>query len=86
MRALVCHQGEIARNPYHLSLPARLMHNACRGAEITQFGGEKLDFPIAELYRLSRIKNGKQKEINKETRIIPPGHKLTLAKLKSMIS
>jgi len=31
--ALCCHQGEIARNPYHLTLPAWMADNVRRGAE-----------------------------------------------------
>jgi LmbE family N-acetylglucosaminyl deacetylase len=32
--ALACHRGEIARNPYHLTLPAWMIDNVRRGAEL----------------------------------------------------
>lgn len=60
MAAVSCHRGEIARNPYHLTLPARLLDNVRRGAEVvagTQ-GGERPPFRFGELYRLSRWHHG----------------------------
>lgn len=36
--ALACHAGEVQRNPYHLRLPATLMDNVRRGAEVV--GGQ----------------------------------------------
>ncbi|MFW5997154.1 MAG: PIG-L deacetylase family protein, partial [Lentisphaeria bacterium] len=48
------HAGEIARNPYHLSLPAWMQDNVRRGSElIGGQGGEAPAFHFATLYRLS---------------------------------
>jgi LmbE family N-acetylglucosaminyl deacetylase len=57
--AVACHQGEIARNPYHLTLPARLMDSVRRGAEVVaahQTG--RPPFLFGELYRLSMWHQG----------------------------
>ncbi len=51
--ALSLHAGEIARNPYHLRLPAWMMDNVRRGAELV--GGQGATAPrftFATLYRL----------------------------------
>jgi LmbE family N-acetylglucosaminyl deacetylase len=46
------HVGEVQRNPYHLSLPAWLMDNVRRGAELVGGqGGAAPQFPFAALYR-----------------------------------
>lgn len=34
LKALVCHEGEVERNPYHLRLPAWMIDNTRRGAEL----------------------------------------------------
>lgn len=53
------HVGEVKRNPYHLSLPAWLMDNVRRGAEIVGGqGGAAPDFQFAALYRLRRWIHG----------------------------
>jgi len=58
--ALSLHVGEVARNPYHLSLPAWMMDNVRRGGEVVGGqGGAVPDFTFATLYRLSRWENGK---------------------------
>jgi len=52
--ALLCHEGEIKRNPYHLSLPAFLMDQFRRGSErIAGFGKTSEPALFAELYRHS---------------------------------
>jgi LmbE family N-acetylglucosaminyl deacetylase len=51
--ALTFHVGEVQRNPYHLSLPAWMMDNVRRGAELVGGqGGAAPAFPFATLYRL----------------------------------
>jgi LmbE family N-acetylglucosaminyl deacetylase len=55
MAATTFHLGEVQRNPYHLSLPAWLMDNVRRGAEVAGGqGGTAPDFPFAALYRLRK--------------------------------
>jgi LmbE family N-acetylglucosaminyl deacetylase len=48
------HGGEVARNPYHLRLPGRMMDNVRLGSEVVGGqGGEAFTFPFAELYRVT---------------------------------
>ena len=50
--ALVCHVGEVRRNPYHARLPAWLMDNVRRGAELVGGqGGVAPDFTFGAIYR-----------------------------------
>lgn len=59
VRALSCHHGEIARNPYHLRLPAWMADNVRRGGELLAGPGETPPpFGFATLYRLSRWVDG----------------------------
>mgnify|MGYP006287618537 FL=1 len=56
---LTCHKGEIARNPYHLDLPAWMQDNVRRGSELVGGqGGGAADFRFAALYRVSRWESG----------------------------
>ena len=55
VRALACHHGEVARNPYHLRLPAWMADNVRRGGELIAGPGETPpDFAFGTLYRLTR--------------------------------
>ena len=59
--ALIRHQGEIARNPYHLSLPGRMMDTVRRGSELLDgYGFGNFDIIFAEMYTLSRMRGGEQ--------------------------
>jgi LmbE family N-acetylglucosaminyl deacetylase len=59
MAATTFHLGEISRNPYHLLLPAWMMDNVRRGAEVAGGqGGVAPDFPFAALYRLRKWSQG----------------------------
>ena len=61
--ALACHAGEVRRNPYHARLPAWLMDNVRRGAELVAGpGGGAPDFTFGTLYRLRRWSRGKLTE------------------------
>jgi len=58
--AITFHVGEVARNPYHLSLPAWMLDNVRRGTEIVGGqGGQAPDFSFAALYRLRRWAQGR---------------------------
>jgi LmbE family N-acetylglucosaminyl deacetylase len=60
LAALSFHVEEVRRNPYHLSMPAWLMDNVRRGAELVGGqGGAAPDFLFATLYRASQWKNGR---------------------------
>lgn len=57
--ALALHRGEVARNPYHLRLPAWMIDNVRRGAELVGGqGGQAPSFAFATLYRLSQWSAG----------------------------
>lgn len=59
MAALALHEKEVARNPYHLLLPAWMMDSVRRGAE--RLGGQGRsapDFAFATLYRHSLWREG----------------------------
>jgi LmbE family N-acetylglucosaminyl deacetylase len=59
MAATSFHVGEVARNPYHLSLPAWMMDNVRRGSEVAGGqGGAAPDFAFAALYRLRKWSGG----------------------------
>ena len=52
------HVGEVKRNPYHLTLPAWMMDNVRRGAEIVGGqGGEAPNFTFATLYFAGKFEN-----------------------------
>ena len=58
--ATTFHVGEVKRNPYHLLLPAWLMDNVRRGAELVGGqGGAAPDFTFAALYRLRQWAQGR---------------------------
>ena len=58
--ALSFHVGEVQRNPYHLTLPAWMIDNVRRGAELVGGqGGPAPDFAFATLYRLRRWAGGR---------------------------
>ncbi|MBI5775270.1 MAG: PIG-L family deacetylase [Verrucomicrobia bacterium] len=62
--ALTFHVGEVRRNPYHLSLPAWMVDNVRRGAELVGGqGGVAPDFTFATLYRLRKWANGKLEKV-----------------------
>ncbi len=62
--ALTFHAGELGRNPYHLSLPAWMIDNVRRGAELVGGqGGTSPDFVFATLYRLRRWVGGRWAEV-----------------------
>lgn len=57
--AISLHVVEVARNPYHLLLPAWMQDNVRRGGELVGGqGGAAPDFSFATLYRLSRWADG----------------------------
>jgi len=58
--ALSMHVGEMERNPYHLRLPAWMIDNVRRGAELVGFQGAPApNFLFATLYRARRWKHGR---------------------------
>jgi len=58
--ATTFHVLEVARNPYHLLLPAWMMDNVRRGGELVGGqGGKAPDFTFAVLYRLRQWSRGR---------------------------
>ncbi len=59
MLALACHVGEVARNPYHLRLPAWMIDNVRRGGELVGGqGGTAPSFPFSTLYAIKQQRDG----------------------------
>lgn len=72
--ALTFHVGEVNRNPYHLLLPAWLMDNVRRGAELVGGqGGAAPDFAFATLYRLRRWINESMTNLYEGGKQLPVG-------------
>ncbi|HEY9171799.1 MAG TPA: PIG-L family deacetylase [Verrucomicrobiae bacterium] len=70
--ATTFHLGEVARNPYHLSLPAWMMDNVRRGAEVCGGqGGAAPDFGFAALYRLRKWSQGKLVRFYEGGKLLP---------------
>jgi LmbE family N-acetylglucosaminyl deacetylase len=62
--ALSLHVGEVKRNAYHARLPAWMLDNVRRGAELVSGRGAKApDFAFATIYRLQRWRGGKLQKI-----------------------
>jgi LmbE family N-acetylglucosaminyl deacetylase len=79
--ALERHAGEIARNPYHLRLPAFLADAVRRGGELVLGAGEAPpDFAFATLYRLAAYRAG-QPAAELPRRVWPADRPLTSALL-----
>jgi len=62
--ALSLHAGEVKRNAYHAWLPAWMLDNVRRGAELVGGRGAKApDFTFATIYRLQKWRGGKFRKI-----------------------
>ena len=71
--AVACHRGEIERNPYHLTLPARLLDSVRRGAEVVAANqAGRPPFLFGELYRLSLWHQGVNQELSVNPGWLPP--------------
>ncbi len=69
IESMSLHVGEVARNPYHLSLPIRVMDNVRRGCEVVLGqGGETPDCMFALLYHISKWADGAQQDVLSEGR------------------
>ena len=62
--ALSFHTGEVKRNAYHARLPAWMIDNVRRGAELVGGRGSKApNFTFATIYRLQKWRGGKLQKI-----------------------
>ena len=69
-RALGCHEGEVARNDYAARLPAWMVDNVRRGAELVGGrGAEAPAFAFATLYRVRKRAGGRWRECCRGGRI-----------------
>jgi LmbE family N-acetylglucosaminyl deacetylase len=69
--ALACHVGEVRRNPYHARLPAWMMDNVRRGAEIVGGqGGASPDFTFGTIYRLQKWRGGRLQTVFNGGRVL----------------
>ncbi|MEO5803410.1 MAG: PIG-L family deacetylase [Verrucomicrobiota bacterium] len=60
MMATSFHVGEVKRNPYHVLMPAWMMDNVRRGAELVGGqGGAAPQFTFAQLYRVRKWNGGR---------------------------
>jgi LmbE family N-acetylglucosaminyl deacetylase len=70
--AVSFHRGEVARSPYHLSLPLWMADNVRRGSErVGGQGGAAQRFHFATLYRLKEWVEGKEVSCLNAARIVP---------------
>jgi LmbE family N-acetylglucosaminyl deacetylase len=68
------HVEEVARNPYHLLLPAWMQDNVRRGGELVGGqGGAVPDFSFATLYRLRKWQGGEFIQMIEDGKTIPVG-------------
>ena len=62
--ALACHVGEVRRNPFHARLPAWMLDNVRRGAELVgDAGASSPDFTFGTIYRLQKWRGGKFQKV-----------------------
>ena len=77
--ALTRHTGEIARNPYHLRLPAWLMDNVRRAGELMAGNGQPPPrFLFATPYRLRRWHNARYEDAVKEATFMSSADKVVV--------
>lgn len=79
--ATACHRGEVARNAYHLRLPAWLMDNVRRMERLCGKGSAVPDALFATLYRARRIVGGHVQPAAAGFQFIPAGDRATLGAL-----
>ena len=77
--ALSLHRGEVRRNAYHLRLPAWMMDNVRRGAELVGGkGGKAPRFSFATLYRVGGWRRGRRETLPTRPSLLssskPPRH------------
>jgi LmbE family N-acetylglucosaminyl deacetylase len=68
---LACHVGEVRRNAYHARLPAWMMDNVRRGAELVGGQGRAApDFAFGTIYRIRKWSNGRMADVSKQGRFL----------------
>ena len=78
------HGGEVSRNPYHLSLPARMVDNVRRGSEVVGGQGAAAQpCSFAELYRVTFMKGSKYIEPRPGGLFVPVERRIDLKGLQT---
>lgn len=76
MAATSFHIGEVWRNPYHVLIPAWMMDNVRRGAELVGGqGGAAPQFLFAQLYRLRKWADGRMENCYEGGKVLPKEQK-----------
>ena len=71
IEGVLCHEGEVARNPYHARLPAWMADNVRRGSEVVGGAGSPaVSFSFGTVYRIRRWVAGRWEEANLENRFV----------------
>jgi N-acetylglucosamine malate deacetylase 1 len=84
LAALSCYQGEMNRHPYHLRQPGRMMDSVRRGSELLDgFGQVAVNFLFGELYRLSKVANGRLCLPSRKL-VLPPEGRVEVADLAAL--
>jgi LmbE family N-acetylglucosaminyl deacetylase len=82
--ALALHRGEVARRPYHLLQPPRMMDNIRRGSELLAgFGHPPAELVFGELYRLGKMKAGEMVSPGRPA-VLPAESAIDLARLEAL--
>lgn len=69
--ALACHTGEVRRNAYHARLPAWMIDNVRRGAELVGGrGGTAPDFTFGVIYRVQEWSRGRLIQPQRRQRLL----------------
>jgi LmbE family N-acetylglucosaminyl deacetylase len=69
--ALACHTGEVRRNPYHARLPAWMVDNVRRGAELVGGQGRVApNFEFGTIYRFQKWSHGRLTEVRRGQRFL----------------
>ncbi len=70
--ALSLHVGEVKRNSYHARLPAWMLDNVRRGAELVGGRGAKApDFTFGTIYRLRTRSHGRAVDVLRHGKFLP---------------
>jgi LmbE family N-acetylglucosaminyl deacetylase len=84
LAALARHRGEMARHPYHLRQPARMMDSVRRGSEVLVGFGEAAADPVfGELYHLLKVSAGKAM-LPKSSSVVHQEDRLDRARLATL--
>jgi hypothetical protein len=81
--AVAEHGGEVGRNPYHVTHPARLIDNVRRGSEVVRgSGAPAVKFQFGELYRISPAAAEQDAQSLAGGLIVGPQETLTMSTLR----